>query len=373
MKIALALLAFLCIVIAVLQIYTLPTEFWWPASMISRELWPLLVVANAAGVCLPQLLAAALGGVHWLSRGFAVASDAGLARRSRDAAAMEQTGVRGAGAAITGARRSISLVIRRPAQASRRARGAAAQYPPVSRFEATGAWTTPYSGEHSWRFVATRQSRRGRNVHQLLRAQGMGRLLARLSPRATMEPPGADRRRAGCTQLDRRPVGAEYGADTSRISLAGRSAGGHLALLAAYASERFPIRSVVSYSAPSDLAGAYADPPVPDPLRVRERMEIFLGSTPRDSPKVYRNASPITYLRPQLPPTLQIHGVHDCIVKIRFARSLHGGLLSQGNRSLLLEIPWSDHAFDFVYFGAGNALALPYVEAFLNATVGERP
>ena len=82
---------------------------------------------------------------------------------------------------------------------------------------------------------------------------------------------------------------------------------------------------------------------------------------------------PITYLRPQLPPTLQIHGVHDCIVKVRFARSLHQGLLRQGNRSLLLEIPWSDHAFDFVYFGAGNALALPYVEAFLNATVGERP
>jgi len=161
---------------------------------------------------------------------------------------------------------------------------------------------------------------------------------------------------------------AEYGGDPARIALAGRSAGGHLALLAAYAGSEFPIRSVVSYYAPSDLAGGYADPPVPDPLRVRERLSIFLGGTPAEISDRYRDASPITYVRAGLPATFQILGARDCIVKPRFPQALHQRLLEQNNRSLLLEIPWSDHGFDFVYFGAGNTLALPYVEAFLDAT-----
>ena len=49
---------------------------------------------------------------------------------------------------------------------------------------------------------------------------------------------------------------AGYAADPSRIALVGRSAGGHLALVAAYTSTKIPIRAVVSFYGPPDLEGA---------------------------------------------------------------------------------------------------------------------
>ena len=49
----------------------------------------------------------------------------------------------------------------------------------------------------------------------------------------------------------------------------GRSAGGELALLAAYHPEPVTIRAVVGYYPPVDLADGYREPPVPDPANVR--------------------------------------------------------------------------------------------------------
>jgi hypothetical protein len=37
---------------------------------------------------------------------------------------------------------------------------------------------------------------------------------------------------------------------------------------------------------------------------------------------------------------------------------------------VLLELPWSEHAFDQVPFGLGRGLALHYVERFLSDVVG---
>lgn len=159
--------------------------------------------------------------------------------------------------------------------------------------------------------------------------------------------------------------GAEYRADPSRLALLGRSAGAHLALLAAYRPDAPPVRGVVSYYGPVDITEGYRHPPRPDPLDVRAIDEAFLAGTPDTAPDRYRDASPITYITRPVPPTLLIHGSRDHIVEARFGRMLHDRLIATGTQSVLLEIPWAEHAFDAVPSGLSAQIALYYTERFL--------
>jgi acetyl esterase/lipase len=156
-----------------------------------------------------------------------------------------------------------------------------------------------------------------------------------------------------------------YRIDPARITLCGRSAGGELALLAAYEKGGVPIHSVISFYGPSDLTRGYNEPPSPDPLHVRGILETYLGGVPAMIPEVYRAASPAAYVRAMLPPTLLIQGKRDHIVKPQFARDLYRALIASGNRATLLELPWSEHAFDAVFSGPGNQAALAHIERFL--------
>ncbi|MBE9053368.1 alpha/beta hydrolase [Nostocales cyanobacterium LEGE 11386] len=158
---------------------------------------------------------------------------------------------------------------------------------------------------------------------------------------------------------------AEYETDIDRIVLLGRSAGGHLAMLAAYQQDILPIRAVISYYGPFNLTQGYREPPTPDPLNVRSVLEDFLGGTPDQLPEQYTKASPISYANRPLPPTLLIHGNRDHIVQIFFARQMFQALQTSGNQAILLEIPWAEHAFDYIFNGPSNQLALYHTERFL--------
>jgi acetyl esterase/lipase len=169
-----------------------------------------------------------------------------------------------------------------------------------------------------------------------------------------------------------------YQVDPGRIALCGRSAGGQLALLAAYqlATDQagpLPIRAVISFYGPSDLTRGYFEPPSPDPLDVRQVLNTYLGGTPSQAPESYRAASPVTYADRRLPPTLLIQGARDHIVKPEFARSLHQKLIASGNQAVLLELPWSEHAFDAAFQGIGNRLALRWIEPFLEQAMARQP
>jgi acetyl esterase/lipase len=144
-------------------------------------------------------------------------------------------------------------------------------------------------------------------------------------------------------------------------------------LLAAYEPGPVPIRAVIAFYPPTDLAAGYADQPSPDPIDVRQVLATYLGGSPSQAPSAYYAASPVTYAQRPLPPTLLIQGARDHIVKARFPRELQGRLLAAGNRAVLLEIPWSEHAFDAVFPGIGNRLSLHYIEQFLAQSLTARP
>jgi acetyl esterase/lipase len=169
----------------------------------------------------------------------------------------------------------------------------------------------------------------------------------------------------------------EWDGDAARLAVFGRSAGAHLAMLAAYAptapsAPSAPsIDAVVSCYGPVALAEGYREPPVPNPLDTQAIERAFLGGTPDEFPDRYRDASPITYAgsgsppsRPK-PPTLLIYGARDHIVLPRFGRQLHERLRDSGSISIYLEIPWAEHAFDLIPNGLSGRLARDYIDRFL--------
>ncbi|MBD1917525.1 MULTISPECIES: alpha/beta hydrolase [Cyanophyceae] len=156
-----------------------------------------------------------------------------------------------------------------------------------------------------------------------------------------------------------------YDIDLSRIALVGWSAGAHLAMLAAYQAVGLPIRAVVNYYGPVNLSAGYYDPPVPDPIDTRAVLDAFLGGSPAQFPELYQQASPIFSVRPGLPPTLLIYGQRDHVVKPSYGQQLYEQLHASGNQVALIAIPWAEHAFDAVFRGPSNQIALYYTERFL--------
>lgn len=162
----------------------------------------------------------------------------------------------------------------------------------------------------------------------------------------------------------------KFGADPSRIVVVGRSAGAQLAMRLAYQEGPSSIRGVVNFYGPVDLADGWRNPPRPDPLNTPGILEAFIGGTPDQKPEHYRHASPIAYVSRSSAPTLSIYGTRDHIVEARFGRMLDGALRKAGATSVLLELPWSEHAFDAVPGGMGRRISTHYTERFIAWAVG---
>lgn len=158
---------------------------------------------------------------------------------------------------------------------------------------------------------------------------------------------------------------AEYEADPENMVILGRSSGAHLAMLAAYQPDAPPIRAVVSYYGPVNLTEGYNTPPRPDPINTRAVLKALIGGSPQELAQKYETASPINYVIRPLPPTLLVYGSRDHLVEARYGRQMYERLHNSGETAILLEIPWAEHAFDAVFNGVSNQLALYYTERFL--------
>lgn len=217
----------------------------------------------------------------------------------------------------------------------------------------------------------------------------------------------------------------KHSVDPTRIVAAGGSAGGHLALLAAYAPAHpeltpddlrdadLSVAGVASYYGPVDMrayydhAGAmlgeedtgkskekrggpnregistriseavsrFAMGDLYDrikeqefPIGHRRMMANLLGGQPDEVPERYVLASPITHAGPHSPPTLLLQGEHDSLVPASACRSLHRRLVQAGVPAVYVEYPQTEHAFDVAvlsrYSPAAQA-ALYELERFL--------
>jgi acetyl esterase/lipase len=157
----------------------------------------------------------------------------------------------------------------------------------------------------------------------------------------------------------------EFGMDPHRLALLGRSAGGQLALLHAYAAHDPAIRGVVSFYGPTDLVYGYehpADLKVYDSTAVLTR---YIGGPLADQVRAYRAASPIEFAGAQSPPTLLVHGVPDELVEVEQSRRLDRRLTELGVKHVLVELPWASHACDYFLRGPCGQVSTFAVEQFL--------
>ena len=174
----------------------------------------------------------------------------------------------------------------------------------------------------------------------------------------------------------------EFGIEAERIALLGRSAGGHLALLAAYTADntqlppscgrdetRTDVRAVVSLYGPTDLVWGHE---YPDNLRVLDgpaKIRAFLGGAPAMIPERFTLLSPVTHAS-SLAPTLLIHGGHDQLVGDEHTRRLVSRLQASNAPHHVIYLPYAQHAFDYNFNGWGSQLArqslLDFLQRYLN-------
>jgi acetyl esterase/lipase len=200
----------------------------------------------------------------------------------------------------------------------------------------------------------------------------------RLAPAHRFPVPVAD---VKCVLGRLRGEAARLNLDPRRVVLLGRSAGGHLALVAGYslgtsgaealppscAVPEQPVQGVVAIYPLVDLEGTYAKPPSPDLLDARDAMGKLLGGSPEQVKPLYQAASPVLWARAgrRLPPTLLIHGQADLLVRVEHSTQLYDALAAAKHTARLLGIPDADHGFDFRSGGIGEQLARAAILDFL--------
>jgi len=205
--------------------------------------------------------------------------------------------------------------------------------------------------------------------------------------------------------------GSAYGVNPERVIVVGGSAGGYLALLAAYtprdgaltpddAGETdLSVRAVISCYGPTDLRAYYdhtrqnvwghlgqvVEARPPGPLirgvlgasyerlglgktgAVAGAMEPLVGGRPETVSDLYALFSPSTHVQRGCPPTLLIQGKDDVIAPVSATNLLFEQLVASGVPAVNIIFPHAEHGFDLVLprWSPAAQTAWYYQERFL--------
>ena len=169
----------------------------------------------------------------------------------------------------------------------------------------------------------------------------------------------------------------DYNFDANRIVVAGASAGGHLALTtgmapasagfdrSCYTVDEPRVAAIVDFFGITDIADLLDGPnkkPFPEswPYTVQ-----WLGNQPNRA-EIAKAASPLTYVRAGVPPTIAIHGDADPLVPYNHSVRLQDALQKAGVAHKLVTIPRGGHG----NFTVGEWRdAFVEIDAFLSAHV----
>ena len=170
---------------------------------------------------------------------------------------------------------------------------------------------------------------------------------------------------------------SDYCVDPERIGVIGGSAGGHLSTMLAvtrpedglegggWAGESSAVQAAVAVCAPMDLREPLTPPPAeePDPVVVR-----FLGSAAVVNADAARRASPISYVRKDLPPILLIHGTDDKRVDPGQSKAMASALNAAGAPCELMLVAGGKHGMGIARMDETFARILAFFGRYLQTS-----
>ncbi len=148
-----------------------------------------------------------------------------------------------------------------------------------------------------------------------------------------------------------------YGLDAERIGVWGKSAGAHLALMCGLTGDaqelegdlgphtgvKSSVAAVADFYGPTDLLVMVDQPSAVNRSGPDCPEALLIGGTVRDNPIKARAASPVSYITPDDPPILIVHGTQDRTVPYEQAVGLNQALLKAGVKGYFITIKGAGH------------------------------
>ena len=149
-----------------------------------------------------------------------------------------------------------------------------------------------------------------------------------------------------CAIRSIRAHAADFNIDPDHIGVWGASAGGHLASLAGTADESagFDVNQYLDYSSRVQaVVDMFGPTDLTAPMTTNQQLALLVNAFP---PNLYAAGSPVTYVSPDDPPFLILHGDRDELVPVEQALILYNRLSEQGVPAKLVIVQNAGHGFN---------------------------